>query len=136
LINRLPYKQRPKSIFFSTARYTTSTEDTWVDDVWTLQLPGQACISYCKSLFGTEWLMLRIQTVYRSYPSTLSAYRYTSTSTSNSARAAPSTNIQRPPIPNANVGLPPKAEHAVISTFDLFSIGIGPSSSHTVGPMR
>lgn len=27
-------------------------------------------------------------------------------------------------------------EHAVISTFDLFSIGIGPSSSHTVGPMR
>lgn len=29
-----------------------------------------------------------------------------------------------------------RAEHAVISTFDLFSIGIGPSSSHTVGPMR
>ncbi|KAK2031677.1 L-serine ammonia-lyase [Colletotrichum zoysiae] len=27
-------------------------------------------------------------------------------------------------------------EHAVISTFDLFSICIGPSSSHTVGPMR
>ncbi|CAG8606192.1 5336_t:CDS:10 [Paraglomus brasilianum] len=25
---------------------------------------------------------------------------------------------------------------AIISTFDLFSIGIGPSSSHTVGPMR
>ncbi|KAJ7763698.1 serine dehydratase alpha chain-domain-containing protein [Mycena olivaceomarginata] len=30
---------------------------------------------------------------------------------------------------------PPDA-HAVISTFDLFSIGVGPSSSHTVGPMR
>lgn len=30
----------------------------------------------------------------------------------------------------------PLAEHAVISTFDLFSVGIGPSSSHTVGPMR
>ncbi|KAH9072176.1 serine dehydratase alpha chain-domain-containing protein [Lactarius deliciosus] len=29
-----------------------------------------------------------------------------------------------------------KPEHAVISTFDLFSIGVGPSSSHTVGPMR
>lgn len=29
-----------------------------------------------------------------------------------------------------------RAEHAVISTFDLFSIGVGPSSSHTVGPMR
>lgn len=28
------------------------------------------------------------------------------------------------------------ALHAVVSTFDLFSIGIGPSSSHTVGPMR
>ncbi|KAI1432714.1 L-serine ammonia-lyase [Xylaria sp. CBS 124048] len=27
-------------------------------------------------------------------------------------------------------------QHGVISTFDLFSIGIGPSSSHTVGPMR
>ncbi|SCV74362.1 BQ2448_6794 [Microbotryum intermedium] len=30
----------------------------------------------------------------------------------------------------------PRAEHAVISAFDLFSIGVGPSSSHTVGPMR
>ncbi|PVZ98139.1 hypothetical protein BB558_005889 [Smittium angustum] len=29
-----------------------------------------------------------------------------------------------------------KTNHAVVSTFDLFSIGIGPSSSHTVGPMR
>ncbi|KAJ1920841.1 hypothetical protein H4219_001078 [Mycoemilia scoparia] len=29
-----------------------------------------------------------------------------------------------------------KTHHAVVSTFDLFSIGIGPSSSHTVGPMR
>ncbi|KAL4072991.1 serine dehydratase alpha chain-domain-containing protein [Scleroderma yunnanense] len=29
-----------------------------------------------------------------------------------------------------------KPEHAVISVFDLFSIGVGPSSSHTVGPMR
>ncbi|OBZ66515.1 L-serine dehydratase 2 [Grifola frondosa] len=28
------------------------------------------------------------------------------------------------------------SEHAVISAFDLFSIGVGPSSSHTVGPMR
>jgi hypothetical protein len=27
-------------------------------------------------------------------------------------------------------------EHAVISTFDLFSISIRPSSSHTVGPMH
>lgn len=27
----------------------------------------------------------------------------------------------------------PRPEHAVISTFDLFSVGIGPSSSHTLG---
>lgn len=25
---------------------------------------------------------------------------------------------------------------AYVSAFDLFTIGIGPSSSHTVGPMR
>ncbi|KAF8325870.1 serine dehydratase alpha chain-domain-containing protein [Cantharellus anzutake] len=31
---------------------------------------------------------------------------------------------------------PSRIEHAVISTFDLFSIGLGPSSSHTVGPLR
>jgi len=62
--------------------------------------------------------------------------RYTSSTSSSSARVASSTSIQRPPVPESSVGLPPKAEHAVISTFDLFSIGIGPSSSHTVGPMR
>ncbi|KAG7558293.1 hypothetical protein FFLO_02763 [Filobasidium floriforme] len=27
-------------------------------------------------------------------------------------------------------------DHAVLSVFDLFSVGVGPSSSHTVGPMR
>ncbi|BGP02740.1 L-serine dehydratase [Rhodotorula toruloides] len=36
----------------------------------------------------------------------------------------------------ASADVLPRAEHAVISTFDLFSIGVGPSSSHTVGPMR
>ena len=30
----------------------------------------------------------------------------------------------------------PKASRMTISVFDLFKIGIGPSSSHTVGPMR
>ena len=29
-----------------------------------------------------------------------------------------------------------KGRLAVLSAFDLYSIGIGPSSSHTVGPMR
>ena len=28
-----------------------------------------------------------------------------------------------------------RIEHSMISAFDLFKIGIGPSSSHTVGPM-
>ncbi|GAA5867270.1 hypothetical protein JCM8547_003142 [Rhodosporidiobolus lusitaniae] len=40
-----------------------------------------------------------------------------------------------PPPPETGSTLP-RAEHAVISAFDLFSIGVGPSSSHTVGPMR
>jgi L-serine dehydratase len=31
---------------------------------------------------------------------------------------------------------PPTATSVAVSTFDLFKIGIGPSSSHTVGPMR
>ncbi|ORY03866.1 L-serine ammonia-lyase [Basidiobolus meristosporus CBS 931.73] len=29
-----------------------------------------------------------------------------------------------------------ETKHGVVSTFDMFSIGVGPSSSHTVGPMR
>ncbi|KAF8920731.1 serine dehydratase alpha chain-domain-containing protein [Mucidula mucida] len=43
-----------------------------------------------------------------------------------------------PTPPKAVTPTPPPhlPEHAVISTFDLFSIGVGPSSSHTVGPMR
>ncbi|MFH8838271.1 serine dehydratase beta chain [Streptomyces sp. NPDC017868] len=31
---------------------------------------------------------------------------------------------------------PTRSPSVAISVFDLFSIGIGPSSSHTVGPMR
>jgi hypothetical protein len=38
--------------------------------------------------------------------------------------------------PNDTTNDPNKDHHAVVSTFDLFSIGVGPSSSHTVGPMR
>jgi hypothetical protein len=30
----------------------------------------------------------------------------------------------------------PRPQHAVLSAFDLFSIGVGPSSSHTLGPWR
>jgi hypothetical protein len=45
--------------------------------------------------------------------------------------SAPSSaaEVQEKEDPNAD-------HHAVVSTFDLFSIGVGPSSSHTVGPMR
>ena len=48
------------------------------------------------------------------------------------------TTSQKPDTDNEGAGTYTEAdhEHAVISTFDLFSIGIGPSSSHTVGPMR
>ncbi|CAE6426254.1 unnamed protein product [Rhizoctonia solani] len=41
----------------------------------------------------------------------------------------PSSDVDSGPVEN-------RKEHAVISTFDLFSVGVGPSSSHTVGPMR
>lgn len=51
-----------------------------------------------------------------------------STATGNS-----STNIS---TSKADTSLATEQPHAVISTFDLFSIGVGPSSSHTVGPMR
>ncbi len=34
------------------------------------------------------------------------------------------------------MGIPPEAQYMAVSVFDLFKIGIGPSSSHTVGPMR
>jgi L-serine dehydratase len=37
---------------------------------------------------------------------------------------------------HSDVAAPSWMETRVISTFDLFKIGIGPSSSHTVGPMR
>ncbi|KAI8615055.1 serine dehydratase alpha chain-domain-containing protein [Chytriomyces sp. MP71] len=37
------------------------------------------------------------------------------------------------PSPTASGG---DDTHAVVSIFDMFSIGVGPSSSHTVGPMR
>ncbi|EXJ73473.1 uncharacterized protein A1O5_03234 [Cladophialophora psammophila CBS 110553] len=49
-----------------------------------------------------------------------------------------STTPQKPYTDDEDAGTYSEAdyEHAVISTFDLFSIGIGPSSSHTVGPMR
>ncbi|KAI9321028.1 L-serine ammonia-lyase [Dichotomocladium elegans] len=41
------------------------------------------------------------------------------------------------PDPSAHSGEQTETDHhAVVSTFDLFSIGVGPSSSHTVGPMR
>lgn len=51
----------------------------------------------------------------------------------------PSLDISIPPVeqPKASgIKSHSKHEHAVLSTFDLFSIGVGPSSSHTVGPCR
>jgi L-serine deaminase len=52
----------------------------------------------------------------------------------------PRSVVNYPTISNryfSNTSSPPQnVQHAVVSTFDLFSIGVGPSSSHTVGPMR
>ncbi|KAH8093733.1 L-serine ammonia-lyase [Cristinia sonorae] len=49
-------------------------------------------------------------------------------------------DVSVPPPPTDtgadSIGAHEQSEHAVISAFDLFSIGVGPSSSHTVGPMR
>ncbi|KAJ3537001.1 hypothetical protein NMY22_g5787 [Coprinellus aureogranulatus] len=63
-----------------------------------------------------------------------------------SARSLVSSPLRRwksqlQPLPEDAANAPASSErvlpeHAVISTFDLFSIGVGPSSSHTVGPMR
>ncbi|ORX37449.1 serine dehydratase alpha chain-domain-containing protein [Kockovaella imperatae] len=58
--------------------------------------------------------------------------RYQSSSTTSSTLIPLGLPPPPPPPPPAT----PLPLHAVISTFDLFSIGIGPSSSHTVGPMR
>ncbi|KAL0091017.1 L-serine ammonia-lyase [Phycomyces blakesleeanus] len=46
---------------------------------------------------------------------------------------APAQNTSAQTAPSTD---PSTDHHAVVSTFDLFSIGVGPSSSHTVGPMR
>lgn len=66
-----------------------------------------------------------LSTLFRSYV----------TSTSSTASSlAPVRSLPTKEASQKQLGL--RAEHAVISTFDLFSIGVGPSSSHTVGPMR
>ncbi|GAA5970467.1 hypothetical protein JCM3765_007629 [Sporobolomyces pararoseus] len=59
----------------------------------------------------------------------------------NSSPFSNDADFDSPPLPPSSSEIDesaslPRAEHAVISTFDLFSIGVGPSSSHTVGPMR
>lgn len=53
-------------------------------------------------------------------------------------RQSSTTALQKPDDGEEESGTYTEADHrhAVISTFDLFSVGIGPSSSHTVGPMR
>ncbi|KAG0326035.1 hypothetical protein BGZ99_010256 [Dissophora globulifera] len=74
---------------------------------------------------------------------TLSKAIQSSCSFSTSARRSdPSltTPVPTPVAPEVDMSKSSQPEeetkHAVVSTFDLFSIGIGPSSSHTVGPMR
>ncbi|MBX9719633.1 MAG: hypothetical protein K2X36_12455, partial [Microbacteriaceae bacterium] len=55
--------------------------------------------------------------------------------------AAPPVAVPVGPCQGARVSIPialatPLAERAFISALDLFKVGIGPSSSHTVGPLR
>ncbi|KAG8933906.1 hypothetical protein FRC02_010937 [Tulasnella sp. 418] len=70
--------------------------------------------------------ILKPQTFRRQSLPSSTTRQFSSTST-RFTESSPKENIDEAPTPR---------EHAVISTFDLFSIGVGPSSSHTVGPMR
>ncbi|KAJ2083633.1 hypothetical protein H4R24_000691 [Coemansia sp. RSA 988] len=54
----------------------------------------------------------------------------------STSSAEPETNPQPSGIEPNSSEEHESTNHAVVSTFDLFSIGVGPSSSHTVGPMR
>ncbi|KZL83747.1 l-serine ammonia-lyase [Colletotrichum incanum] len=83
----------------------------------------------------------RYQTISATNPTTRQEIRCTSpaTFTGLQSRRLFSSTVQRlSEAEDEDTGSYSEAdhEHAVISTFDLFSIGIGPSSSHTVGPMR
>ncbi|CAE6533457.1 unnamed protein product [Rhizoctonia solani] len=55
---------------------------------------------------------------------------------SSRVNSTPSHKDQSPSPDGDNEPVESRKEHAVISAFDLFSVGVGPSSSHTVGPMR
>lgn len=69
--------------------------------------------------------------------SSCSAKRYPTNSVARKAEEEDHDADVKPAEDLNTVGLHEQQnEHAVISTFDLFSIGVGPSSSHTVGPMR
>lgn len=70
-----------------------------------------------------KYLSIQGRTVIVPHYQTLKRYIAT---TSNTAEAED----------NASTTENTNDHHAVVSTFDLFSIGVGPSSSHTVGPMR
>ncbi|TPW71558.1 L-serine ammonia-lyase, iron-sulfur-dependent, subunit alpha [Schumannella sp. 10F1B-5-1] len=59
-------------------------------------------------------------------------------STASTAPVAPPVSTPAaPPAPPVHAPRPPRSpDGAYVSALELFSIGIGPSSSHTVGPMR
>ncbi|KAJ2492650.1 hypothetical protein IWW37_001261 [Coemansia sp. RSA 2050] len=63
-----------------------------------------------------------------------STARRSLSTTSAAPQADPQPNNESAPDSRATER--DSTHHAVVSTFDLFSIGVGPSSSHTVGPMR
>ncbi|KAI9638233.1 serine dehydratase alpha chain-domain-containing protein [Dioszegia hungarica] len=112
-----------------------------------LVMMGQTRAMRRASRLGTDLFSAKTRTgtlLLRPYhPSSISGYPFATSFRSKrlySSTAASESSLlsAHPVIKDKKDGKPlgVRAEHAVISTFDLFSIGVGPSSSHTVGPMR
>ena len=99
----------------------------------------QSCINSCKKVnISWKWTSYNHSRYFSVYTNpnikqenissidTISTDNQSKTNDNNDDKASSVTNEHRHD----------DVQHAVISVFELFSIGVGPSSSHTVGPMR
>ncbi|KAI8827354.1 serine dehydratase alpha chain-domain-containing protein [Chytriomyces cf. hyalinus JEL632] len=68
--------------------------------------------------------------------STAARHRYSTFTPPATATVATTASLPQPTSQAAAATVAEDVNHAVVSIFDMFSIGVGPSSSHTVGPMR
>ena len=80
-----------------------------------------------------KWMSLAVHAqrsgrLLRNRPVSLSHVSFIHSSYALSTLDSNARRIEDQPTPEDR----PRPGHAVISTFDLFSIGVGPSSSHTV----